>query len=563
MTHEASRVSESRRSPSFQPSKASSSTIASMARKFKSVSPFPLFGDGANDLLLAEHSRLIEDRRQFIATGVAITDKDLAKFADDTLSEVRSTYGERIAADWYEYVSQQAAIEAHSIARKIPLPQGIVVVPHMSIPPEQRAMRLQLKGLIYASRGIEGVKSGFMAKRLGNFKFLPDEPVDLGISRVCKCINCGGDGSLTLHDVGKFDYRCECGHVDGRTACRCAFCEKQTRALATKLRGMVGHRQVELAMLGQKWRDDIDAVNTKVAISEQEMWRDFEVCKNEPGRSLRTVLRMRPKSVEDFRSCVAKVVSLVGNRESARAHAARIEQEAKRCKVFYEVLATTAPDITFESLFLATDDIRYHGSSRELTEREAAGAAHLLLSESPVNELAACLDLSSEDAIILATPAWQTFVASKYEFFSILGASVWPRREVVEILNPYYFGEEGQIRSPGASVGENLFRSHTERKAFYRLRAENPGAHIQSNRLLRQVIGFDALQALRGSFDEKEYRYLWDCELDFAVYSEDGSLVFVEEIQRGEHHDQADWVRKDAIKRRALKLAGVTFRESL
>jgi len=51
-------------------------------------------------------------------------------------------------------------------------------------------------------------------------------------------------------------------------------------------------------------------------------------------------------------------------------------------------------------------------------------------------------------------------------------------------------------------------------------------------------------------------------EIDFAVYSGDGGLLFVEELQRGDHHNLPEWIWKDAVKRKVLQLAGIPLRES-
>ena len=64
------------------------------------------------------------------------------------------------------------------------------------------------------------------------------------------------------------------------------------------------------------------------------------------------------------------------------------------------------------------------------------------------------------------------------------------------------------------------------------------------------------------AFDADDRTYLFNCEVDFAVYDSEGTILFVEEMQRGDHHDTAEWMRKDALKRAALGLAGIPFRES-
>lgn len=60
---------------------------------------------------------------------------------------------------------------------------------------------------------------------------------------------------------------------------------------------------------------------------------------------------------------------------------------------------------------------------------------------------------------------------------------------------------------------------------------------------------------------KKEFGYAKDAEIDFAEYNEDGHLLFVEELQRGDHHNSPEWIWKDAVKRKVLQLAAIPLRE--
>ena len=79
------------------------------------------------------------------------------------------------------------------------------------------------------------------------------------------------------------------------------------------------------------------------------------------------------------------------------------------------------------------------------------------------------------------------------------------------------------------------------------------------NRALRQIIKVDDLRA---HFKPDDLRYLRYCEVDMALYDAEGNIVCVEEVQRGDHHNDPEWIRKDALKRRALALACIPFIES-
>jgi hypothetical protein len=50
---------------------------------------------------------------------------------------------------------------------------------------------------------------------------------------------------------------------------------------------------------------------------------------------------------------------------------------------------------------------------------------------------------------------------------------------------------------------------------------------------------------------------LKNCEIDFAVYDSRGNFLFAEELQRGDHHNDSDWIRKDKLKKDAFLAANL------
>jgi hypothetical protein len=135
--------------------------------------------------------------------------------------------------------------------------------------------------------------------------------------------------------------------------------------------------------------------------------------------------------------------------------------------------------------------------------------------------------------------------------------SIAPTPKYDYILNPYFLAGPTTPRSEIGPSGNRslprLFASNVEANAYSRMPTESI---IVPSRLLRHTID---LAALKAHFSSTDMAYLRTSVLDFVTYDRDGFVLAAEEVQRGEHHNSPEWVRKDALKRRALELSGVPF----
>jgi len=526
---------------------------------------FPLFDEANKAAIAAALKRYSATRIAAIRpAAMEIMDRDLVEEFDVTGKELESLIGIEAAQEFADYAMANAAEDRSTVASKIPRPSQIVLSRH-AIPPEQRLLRSHLAKLIFVSRGVAGISSGFSAKRIKGLAFLPSEPVKLNIQRRCGCPACRLEGDLTIQGPSNHTFRCACGHKEGMGQCQCGYCMAALTELASEVRRVVVERMQAIALLSLRWQDAVQRYAEDSFPSNEWMRRDFELHKNDPGKSLRMVLTMNPTDVADFQNCVEKVAAHGKSGDAVMGEVKRIRKEAKSCKILYEAIVPVPLDSwDFPALIATSRPIREvrreHGID---ANHDLVGQIMSLLMQSPTPELGKALHVQP-NSITLETNQWKALIYdAKFDHWSLLGAEVELRFINVGYLNPYFLGRaEPAVSTTPASTGDPLFKSQTEAKAFSRICGENPGTLVVPNRLLRQVVGFERLRGLKDLFSSDDIAYLWQCELDFAIYNGTGTLLFVEEVQRGEHHDKAEWIRKDAVKRKALKAAGVILRES-
>lgn len=130
-----------------------------------------------------------------------------------------------------------------------------------------------------------------------------------------------------------------------------------------------------------------------------------------------------------------------------------------------------------------------------------------------------------------------------------------------------------RLREPGAGAdgikpsampgfaAKQLFGSPAEFDRIRLLHRQWPEMLLVPQPLLRVIVNLDSISS---HLAPDELEYARRCLLDVALCDpDDGTVRMVVEVQRGRHHDDPDWVRKDAIKKKVLLLAGIPFREDI
>lgn len=133
--------------------------------------------------------------------------------------------------------------------------------------------------------------------------------------------------------------------------------------------------------------------------------------------------------------------------------------------------------------------------------------------------------------------------------------------ETSEVLNPYFFNLESIDGHPfyNEELVRPLFKSKVENNKYHFLRNKYRDSIIMVNVRLADVID---IKSLVPYYTEEELGYLRNCILDYVFYTKDGYPVEVLELQRGDHHNDDKYILKDKLKKSAVMMVGLGYKET-
>lgn len=155
---------------------------------------------------------------------------------------------------------------------------------------------------------------------------------------------------------------------------------------------------------------------------------------------------------------------------------------------------------------------------------------------------------------------------AQIEFFSLIlpnGFNLGEEMlfEKVEALNPFFFNTE--VIEDYPTLNENsiltLFKSKVEYNKYHFLINKYRNCIIIPNVKLADLI---LIKTIESFYNADELRYLRNCILDFVFYSEEGLPIKVLELQRGDHHNDTEYIIKDKLKKSAVKRIGILYEET-
>lgn len=128
------------------------------------------------------------------------------------------------------------------------------------------------------------------------------------------------------------------------------------------------------------------------------------------------------------------------------------------------------------------------------------------------------------------------------------------------IVNKYFIGHKEFIdKNIDKKNIKRIFQSDAENSLYIDLKNKYPNNNIWPNYKVRDVIDLDNI---KDNLTSEEYMYLNNnASFNFVISDKDGYLKKVIQACIGKHHNEEEWIKKDKIKEKVCKLAGVDFEE--
>lgn len=121
-------------------------------------------------------------------------------------------------------------------------------------------------------------------------------------------------------------------------------------------------------------------------------------------------------------------------------------------------------------------------------------------------------------------------------------------------MNQFYFNNNIDL-NPSIKKYK-IFNSLAEQTLFHHLSRQYSDYIICINVSLITFIDIDDLISF---FAPSEINYLKFCIIDFVIADSDGFIVKCIELQKGTHHNDKDWIYKDALKKKCFSILGIDF----
>lgn len=437
--------------------------------------------------------------------------------------------------------------------------------------PTERAVRAAFTRLAALEALRKLCETGSLApwKNAKNISVANVSAIDVGIEVLVACPACQqlGGYRLSTLDTSKSnnlfsgEFSClSCGHGHNTIGshaylCRCNFCLALNRKLTADVRQLVAE---ESPAVLEKYRRQADYLvsRRKQPPTEEAMRRDWVLNKNDLNKALRALIELKPKDGREFLECLGEYLARHNGKRKD------ILEFAERRKLIYRLEQHRLPECsTYDDLMVAASWPVWRIGTYRLGDvggsEETSRAAAKWLCGGAVDEVSAFkIEVDRRSINIRRLDEIIQLYGQQSGWFS---EQVRVESETVVVLNPFFWKEKEAPDRVAAATAVRVFRSDTECNAFHRIRGERPGSIVVPNYPMKRVVD---LRHLKSHFDSEDWIYLQNCEVDLVVCDEAGYVSYVEEVQRGDHHNTPEWIRKDALKRQALQLAGIPFRES-
>lgn len=517
----------------------------------------PLFPAAVKIKVTLAISSYLEWRGGLCDEAIAISEAEKQACHSRICSELVEMCGKAGLAEILSFVDSVFSSKNLSRAKLLPRPAAVVCGNRKT--PTQRRI-LQLIGQLFE---LAECKYG------PRLTWLSGIERDLQITRRLTCPLCGGQGIHTLNRARNGRYVCsDCKHrlsypinelVD---RCGCVGCEMKRRTLLIVLRDAVRAIESDRLMEINKFILNLSA-NQRVRLSDEQMRIDCKLNENNIGKDLRAILSLGPKSGEAFIALVHSYLEIhKGDFDQIFRSAIKAKilyslpewaTTVSNCQTFYEAIARCSH---FRVRTDAPIGGKWVGWS---SDKEFVCDIVRTVFNEDEEVVARGLCFSADNSLCFRSQSLTVYLIDQPDYF--LQAEIAAERKDGYFLNPSFSVSPSDKPSFSSDVARsyNLFRSNTEKNAHARLLQQHPKCLVVPNRLIRQIVD---LERILPQLDPMERKYPWNCEVDFAVYGSDGDILFVEEVQRGDHHNDPEWIKKDAIKRKVLKIAGIKLVES-
>lgn len=397
------------------------------------------------------------------------------------------------------------------------------------------------------------------------------------IKSIVKCRFCGNDAELSARSYHHLDksFICSgCGHVDRCSStsseyvesyryCTCAYCE---------------HLRKEIREIYNNWilnsLKDYETIIEKLPlyigkVEDEVMKRDFMIQKSNLCKDTRQIVEFNPKDIKDLEK-LKKEIASKSKYSSDKKYLDTIDRKLLNKNIIYKYSEKNTSPYKLLYIYLYDVDVRGKSKLNRPLEFYSDRINNLLwnINNSPsFFENPSIFDSYKFNRIKfnpnLKIPMRDWILYSSFydeygEEHEIAMENLSDYRHCYDEkyeLNPYFFNPvfvNNKKNTKFKSDGEKSIYS-----VLLNLYPSSDGYTVLNNPRLSDYINMDDINF---AFEKEKALYASRCFVDFLILKDDIPFK-VYELQKGEHHNEPDWIYKDRIKRIACLAGGLEFEE--
>lgn len=317
------------------------------------------------------------------------------------------------------------------------------------------------------------------------------------------------------------DNICPAKYID-TPYCRCSSCEKWLNSFTSYIDNNIESFRSDLITC----INDEEDKNKHNTLSLEQL---YKIHKNSLTKTESELLNLKPKSIDD----IYILIDEMNNRKQKKQSKDKIFKELIKHGIIYEMI---------DENLLITNIENYIKKYYKLLK---------LIDSNKILKIFGGIFGSHTKEIAPPYSIHYTTTDGMYDYinFCIMEINSIKRYH----LNDFYFNSEPQIVVPKRY---NIFNSTPEAILFNHLSRMYPDYIICPNIPLRNFI---KISKLSEHFTEEEINYLRYCIIDFVIANKEGYVVKCIELQKGNHHDNKEWIYKDSLKRKCFDILGIDF----
>lgn len=337
------------------------------------------------------------------------------------------------------------------------------------------------------------------------------------------CSNCSHyiykPSKLSITPGNSFDfytYNCSCDKCKSKR-------EKLNKDLEIIKNRWVTESTTELYQLAQEINNE-NKIDVKT-ITEKQLKNYYLINKNNLDKTTREILSMKPESYEEVLEIVDQMVEskFYNNKE-------QILKNLIDTKVIYK-----EPFIGNETSISLDEFNTFVNDAVEYVTKDFARQLVFILFEFAKSEI---------------------IIGNATSITKNLKKIYKTQDEIRYVLNPYFLQN---TNAEQLNISEyNVLKSNAEMCVLSDLMSRYPDYLVLPNYPLNQMLN---INNFKDFFEKSELRYLKYCVYDFVIIDKDGYVAKVVECQKGKHHNDKEWIKKDYLKRKILELSKIDFEE--